>query len=275
MSIFKYQEKDIFYELDQASDKPKLLILNGIMMSTKSWIPFMSTLSEHFQVLRMDFFDQGQSSKLPGQEYTQEFQIDVLKELLDYLSIDSINIVGISYGGNAALAFACKYQSYVNRLMLFKSAAYTTPWLKDIGDGWVKAGATRNGSLYYKITIPTIYSAKYYEERLDWMRARERVLLPIFSDANFLDGMERLTRSAESFDVRKQLDSLEIPVMIISAEQDTLTPMKDQEYLFKHIKHANWIKLPEVGHASMYENPMIFTTLITGFFLVKDDTYTI
>lgn len=39
----------------------------------------MNTLKENFQVLRMDFYDQGQSSKLHNQEYTQEYQVDTLK----------------------------------------------------------------------------------------------------------------------------------------------------------------------------------------------------
>lgn len=275
MSIFDYNGKSIFYELDGNKDNPKLLILNGIMMSTKSWAPFMNTLKENFYVLRMDFFDQGESHKLVGESYKQEIQLDLLKDLLDYLKFDSINIVGISYGGNAALGFACKYPKYVKRLMLFNSAAYTSPWLKDIGEGWIEAGKTRNGNLYYNVAIPTIYSAKYYESKLDWMKARQRLLTPLFSNADFLDAMERLTRSAESYDVREKLHELNLPVMIISAEADTLTPVKDQEYLFKNIKGAKWIKLPEVGHASMYEEPLIFTTLITGFFLVKDTEYII
>ncbi len=275
MSIFYDNGLEIFYELDGEASKPKLLILNGIMMSTKSWIPFMNTLKENFQVLRMDFYDQDQSTKLHNKKYTQEYQVDTLKRLLDYLNIKKINIVGISYGGNAALTFACKYQEYVERLLLFNSAAYTSPWLKDIGDGWIKAGLTRDGNLYYKVTIPAIYSAKYYEEKLDWMKAREKTLFPVFSNPEFLDAMERLTRSAETFDVRENLNKLNIPVMIISAEQDTLTPLKEQEYLYKHIKNSYWIKLPEVGHASMYEKPMVFTSLITGFFLVKDTKYVI
>lgn len=275
MSIFKINGREIFYQLDGDSNKPVLAILNGIMMSTKSWIPFINTFKQNFQVLRMDFFDQGQSTKLPGVKYTHDLQIDVLKDLFDHLKIEKVNIVGISYGGNAALAFACKYQEYVNRLMLFNSTAYTTSWLKDIGDGWNLAGRTRNGELYYKIAIPVIYSEKYYEEKIEWMRAREEVLKPIFSNPEFLDAMERLTISAEPYDVREKLNNLTVPVMIISAEQDTLTPVKDQEYLSKNIKNSHWIKLPGVGHASMYENPLIFTSLITGFFLVKDTKYTI
>lgn len=275
MSIFKYNGKDIYYELDGDASKPKLLILNGIMMSTKSWTPFMRTFKENFQILRMDFFDQGQSHKLVGESYTHDKQIDMLRSLLDYLNIEKINIAGISYGGHAALAFTCKYQSYVERLMLFNSGAYTTPWLKDIGDGWMRAGATRDGALYYKVAIPVIYSQKYYEEKLDWMQNREKVLVPIFSNPDFLDAMERLTLSAEPYDVRDKLDTITVPVLIVSAEEDTLTPTPDQEYLYRHIKSANWIKIPEVGHASMYENPILFTSLITGFFLVKDVTYTV
>jgi pimeloyl-ACP methyl ester carboxylesterase len=273
MSIFNYQGRNVFYELDGDNSKEKLVILNGIMMSTKSWIPFIDTFLENFQVLRFDFFDQGQSDKLVGQTYTHDLQIDMMKSLLDYLKIEKINIVGISYGGNAALSFACKYQEYVKRLMLFNSAAYTTPWLKDIGDGWVKAGKTRDGELYYKVAIPTIYSAKYYEERLDWMKQRENVLLPVFSNPDFLDAMERLTISAEPYDVRNKLNSITVPTLIVSAEQDTLTPMKDQEYLFNNIKGSNWIKLPDIGHASMYENPLLFTSLVTGFLLVKHTEY--
>jgi pimeloyl-ACP methyl ester carboxylesterase len=274
MSIFNYKSSEIFYQLDGNEKLPKLMILNGIMMSTKSWEPFMSTLTEHFQVLRLDFFDQGQSSKL-NFSYTQEIQIDLIKDLLDYLKIDRINITGISYGGEIALGFACKYPERLNRIMLFNSGAYTSPWLKDIGDAWIKAGLTRDGNLYYKTTIPVIYSSTYYEERQEWMKQREKVLVPIFSTPAFLDAMERLTRSAESFDVRDQLANIDLPVMIITANEDTLTPKKDQEYLYKNIKNSHWVIVPDVGHASMYENPVIFTSLITGFFLIKDMVYNI
>lgn len=274
MSIFRYNNQDIFYEIDGDNQKYPLLILNGIMMSTASWTPFINTLSEHFQVIRLDFFDQGQSAKL-DHFYTQQIQIDLIKAFLEYLKIDKINIAGISYGGEVALLFACHYPSFVNRLLLFNSSAYTNPWLKDIGDGWIRAGETRNGDLYYKTTIPVIYSAKYYEDKIEWMKNREKILNPVFSNPIFLDAMERLTRSAESFDVRDMLKNLDLPVLIVTADQDMLTPKKDQEYLYKNIKNSNWVIIPEVGHASMYENPSLFTTLITGFFLIKDIKYNI
>ncbi|QWB99656.1 alpha/beta hydrolase [Mycoplasmatota bacterium] len=274
MSSFKFKDKDIFYLLEGDSSKPKLLILNGIMMSTKSWDPFMKTWLEHFQVLRVDFLDQGQTDKMED-NFKQSLQVELLIALLDHLSIDKINLVGISYGGAVALAFATQYESRINRLILFNSNAYTNPLLKDIGRSWIKAGQTRDGSLYYKTTIPIIYSPSYYEDKIEWMKNREKVLTPIFSDPKFLDSMERLTLSAESFDVRKKLESLALDTMIITAEEDFLTPRKDQEYLAKHIKNAHWITLPGIGHASMYENPLLFASLITGFCLVKTNQFDI
>jgi pimeloyl-ACP methyl ester carboxylesterase len=274
MSIFKYQDKNIFYELDGLDSSPKLLILNGIMMSTRSWQPFVKTLSENFQLIRLDFFDQGQSDKL-DYFYKQDIQIELLKAFLDYLNLEKINLAGISYGGEVALSFAVKYPEYINRLMLFNSGAYTNPWLKDIGDGWIKAGKKGDGDLYYKTTIPIIYSSKFYEEKIEWMKKREKILNPIFSNPDFLNAMERLTRSAESFDVRDKLQELNLDCMIVTAEADNLTPKRDQEYLYKNISNSKWVIIPEVGHASMYEEPVIFTTLLTGFFLIKDTSYQI
>ena len=64
MATFKFQDKQIYYDV-QGEGKP-ILILNGIMMSTKSWEPFMPTLKENNQIIRVDFLDQGQSDKLIG-----------------------------------------------------------------------------------------------------------------------------------------------------------------------------------------------------------------
>lgn len=274
MSVFKFKDKNIYYQLDGDQDKPILLVLNGIMMSTKSWEPFIDSWINHFSVLRVDFLDQGQSDKM-DEAYDQNLQVDLLYELINVLQIDQVNLVGISYGGEIALLFALKYQEKVRRLILFNSSAYTNPLLKDIGRSWIKAGQTRDGELYYKTTIPIIYSPSYYESNITWMQEREKLLTPLFSNPVFLDQMERLTLSAEGFDVRDALKNLEVYTLIVTAEEDFLTPKKEQEYLVKHIKHSQWVTLPGVGHASMYESPLLFSALITGFFLEKNQVFKI
>lgn len=153
----------------------------------------------------------------------------------------------------------------LDRLILLNTAAYTSPQLLDVGRAWNKAAATGDGQAYYYTTIPVIYSPAYYERRLEWMKKREAILLPIFSNIDFTAAMIRLTLSAESHDVREKLKDIKAPTLIVSSDQDFLTPIADQRYLAKHIKGASHVVIQDTGHASMYEQPSVFASLILGF----------
>lgn len=273
MSILNFKGKNIFYEVT-GEGKP-ILILNGIMMSTKSWEPFMKSLTHSNQVIRLDFIDQGQSDKLLENPYTQAIQVDIIEALLDEIKLQKISIVGISYGGEVAILFAVKNPSKVERLVLFNTTPYTSPWLAEIGHQWNAIGRLRDGATYYKATIPVIYSPSYYEKRLDWMKKREQFLIPIFSNPVFLDAMERLTNSAESYDARNDLKKIVAPTLIIAADEDFLTPINNQIALHKQIQNSEIVILPGVGHASMYEKPLLFVTLVLGFINALETTFAV
>lgn len=273
MAILNFKGRNIYYDV-QGLGKP-IIILNGIMMSTKSWEPFLESLSEHNMLIRLDFIDQGQSDKLKSSVYTQDIQVDILETLIKELKFSKVNIVGISYGGEVGIKFAVKHPNLVDRLVLFNTTAYTSPWLAEIGYKWNSIGKTRDGKTYYQATIPAIYSPSFYEERLDWMKQREQKLLPVFSNPDFLDAMERLTNSAENFDAREDLHKITAQTLIVAADEDYLTPMNNQKFLNKHIKNSDLVILPGVGHASMYEKPMLFTSLVLGYINTKQTTYNI
>ncbi len=273
MSHFWINQKQVFFE-DEGSGKP-IILLNGIMMSTRSWAPFVDSFKVNNRLIRVDFFDQGQTDKLIGETYTHQIQVDLLKSLFDHLKLEQASIVGISYGGEIAIQFAIQHPKLVDRLVLFNTAAYTNPWLKDIGRAWMAAGKTRNGEAYYNTAIPVIYSPGFYEKNQEWMQNRKKILVPVFSNALFLDQMERLTLSSESYDVKEKLHEIKAETLIISAEDDYLTPVENQAYVAKRIPNSHWIKIPNAGHASMYEKPLLFTTLCLGFINAKDTKYTI
>lgn len=267
MSIFTYQKNDIYYEIDGSLDSKSdvIVILNGIMMSTKSWDPFVENFSENHVLLRYDMFDQGQSARI-NEPYTQEIQVELLKNLLDYLKIRKANIVGISYGASIALQFAAKHPSMIKRMVVANVVAKTSPWLKDIGDGWNEVAKTGNGLAYYHITIPYIYSPQFYTLHNDWMEKRKELLVPLFSTREFLDRMIRLTKSAETHDVVNALSNMKTQTLIISSEEDYLTPPFEQKYLQETLENAELVSIPNCGHASMYEVPKTFTALVLGFF---------
>lgn len=266
MSFYNHKGRKIYYVVDGdlRSNKPIIVILNGIMMSTVSWNIFVESFTENNTLIRFDMYDQGQSEKL-NDNYTQEIQVELLKDILVYLGIEKVNVVGISYGASIALQFVSKYPKKVGKLVVANVVAYTSPWLKAIGDGWNEVALSRNPLAYYNISIPYIYSPQFYIENIKWMDERKNILLPIFRDEVFLEAMIRLTKSAETHDVRKDLKDIMNKTLIIASTHDYLTPVFEQEYIKEKITDSELVVIPNCGHASMYEKPKLFTSLILGF----------
>ncbi len=270
MSAFKFQGRNIFYTLDGQADNPPLVILNGIMMSHKSWEMFIPALKQHFHVIRLDMLDQGESDKMEG-DYHQKLQADMLAGLIDHLNLDKVHIAGISYGGNVALQFARHYPEKIVKMVLFNAVAKTNAWLRDVGRAWNRIAKSRDGEAYYHAAIPLIYSPTFYTKRIEWMEARKETLIPVFSTPAFLDAMTRLTRSAESHDVSDALHEIKTPTLVVAADQDELTPPHEQRKIVTTMPNARLITFHETGHASMYERPELFTMTLIGYLLHPDD----
>lgn len=262
MSYFDFKEKKIYYET-YGHGKP-IVLLNGIMMSTLSWQMFKDVLSANNQLILVDFLDQGKSDKMEDTSYTQDVQVEALKALLHELNLKKINLVGISYGGAVALEFSVKYEEYVESMVLFNATAKTTSWLKDIGVAWNRSAGDPLD--YYCTTIPVIYSPNFYNQKSEWMNSRKKLLVEkVFNQKPFMDSMIRLTESANNHDVIRELPKIKIPTLIVSSENDYITPMAEQKRLHELISTSELIVLPSTGHASMYEKPVLFVTLVLGF----------
>jgi len=274
MSIFTYDDKKVFYLLEGDEQNDVLVILNGIMMSHRSWEPFMAELKRHFRILRVDFLDQGQSDRM-DKPYTQALQVDMLEQLLSHLKLKAVNLTGISYGGSIALQYAAAHPGRIRRMVVLNAAARTTPWLRDIGRGWNAVARTRSGEAYYHITIPYIYSPQFYQKHQSWMEARKQKLMPLFSDSDFLDAMTRLTTSAETHDVEAALAFIRVKTLIVAADHDFLTPVVEQEHLAESMPNAQLVIFPGCGHASMYEKPGLFISTLVGFFKERTTDYAI
>lgn len=272
MPYIHYNEKQVYYEI-LGEGKP-LLILNGIMMSTASWSLFKEEFSRNNQIILLVFLDQGRSDKLEDMIYTQEIQVEVIKALLDSVALAKVSMMGISYGGEVALQFAIKYEEYVERLILANTAGRTSPWLKEIGTGWNLSKG--NSYDYYATAIPVIYSPEFYNKNIDWMENRKSQLTKgAFQNKEFMDAMERLTNSANEYNVVNQLHKISVATLIISSENDYLTPMSEQRLLNQLIANSELVILPNTGHASMYERPVLFASLVLGFVNLHSMNYKI
>lgn len=257
--ILEVKSHKIHYEV-HGEGKP-LIILNGIMMSTLSWHQFLEPLKD-YQVILMDFIDQGQSSN--GSGYNHSDQVAVVKSVVDALSLDEVNVLGISYGAQIALQYAIQYP--VDQLMICNAALHTTSWLSDIGKAWSLAGEKGDPELFFHVTIPYIYSHNFYNQSYDWISSRKETLLEVFNE-DFMHRMMRLIESSEGYDIRAVVDRITSDTLVVSSEYDYLTPADETIKIHKHIKDSKYITIENCGHASMYEKPAYFVKLIKEHFV--------
>ena len=261
MAEFLFQgDKKVHYEI-YGEGKP-LLVLNGLMMSTNSWKIFVNSWSKENKLILIDMLDQGQSVRMVGKKYTQQLQADMLKSFLDEIGVEKTSILGISYGGEVAIQFSLKYAKYVDRLVLADVGARTNPLLRDFGYSWNEMASSGNGRGYYFTTIPLIYSQKFYEKNYEWMRKREQTLIPYFSDKSVLEQYIRLVDSAENYNELDNVHKISCPTLLISAMDDALIPTSEQQLLKDRIPDSHLVLLPNCGHASMYEQPTLFSSLV-------------
>lgn len=263
MAKIKVNDKNIYYET-HGEGKP-IIILNGIMMSTLSWHLFLPNLKD-YQVVFMDFFDQGQSDRLES-FYTHQIQVQAVEALVEHLNLREITLVGISYGAEIALQYALNNQDMMKSLVIFNGASYTSPWLKDIGIGWQLAARTKNAELFYHITIPYIYSSKYYSDHAKYFEQRKSILLEVFTPM-FLEAMDRLIESSENYNIQKELKELRVRTIIVTGDCDYITPANEGKLLHQLIEDSEYIELKGSGHASMYEKQADFIQIIKNTFII-------
>lgn len=272
MAILKTKNGKVYYEIHGESEKT-LMILNGIMMSSSSWKPFLSYLVKHVKVVLVDFFDQGKSDYLDT-VYDQNIQSDLVHDVINGLELEAVTLLGISYGGEVAMNFVTRYPGILEKLILANTTAYTGKQLKAIGESWVHAASTYDGKTFFKATIPPIYSTGFYESRADWLDAREKMFDQLF-DERWYEGFIRLVRSAETHDERENLKHFKVPTLIIGASEDVITPLSCQRELVEGILDSKFLVIENCGHASMYEKPVEFFSSVIGFIYTAGHTFKI
>ena len=267
MAELIFEGKKVHYEVHGSQGAP-IVLLNGIMMSTASWKPFIEPMTKHNILVLVDFFDQGQSERMT-QSYDHSIQVELLHAVLEEVAAqiwyEKFTIMGISYGGEIAIQYALAHPERVHRLVLANTCGRTSPWLKKIGDGWNEVAKTGQGYAYYLTTIPVIYSTKFFEERAAWMEGREAFLTEYFSRPEVLQALIRLTDSSVSYNVVDRLQEITCPTLIISSSEDVLVPPTEQQLLHEKIKGSMYVTINGSGHASMYEAPESFAALTLGF----------
>src|SRR3990170_1637952 len=106
---------DIAYQ--RSGDGPPLVLLHGFICDSRVWRPQIDELSRDFDVIAWDAPGCGQSSD-PGEEFSMAEFADRLAGLLNVIGVHGAHVLGLSWGGTAALEFYHRCTEKVRSLIL-------------------------------------------------------------------------------------------------------------------------------------------------------------
>jgi pimeloyl-ACP methyl ester carboxylesterase len=112
---------NIFYR-DTKNGAQPIFCLHGRWGRGETWIDFMRHYEEKYRVIAPDLRGHGLSSK-PISKYTAEEMSKDMIDLMDYLDVNSVILVGHSMGGHIAGYLAATYPKYVKALAILDKSA--------------------------------------------------------------------------------------------------------------------------------------------------------
>ena len=72
-------------------------------------------------------------------------------------------------------------------------------------------------------------------------------------------------RACDAFDVMDQVSAINLPVLVLSAVHDTLTPVKYADWMAANLRGARHVTLNGAGHMSPIEQPEAFNEALLRF----------
>jgi len=243
------KNKKINYEV-HGSGKP-LVLLNGIMMNTLSWAEHVKIFERYFMVITYDMRDQGMSYH-ESKNYDISIHVDDLKELLDELNLEKVNLLGLSYGGMVAQLFTLKFPEIVDRLILSNTVDYVDNYLRVLGQLWIQAAKLYDGEKFFDIALPIIYSRNFYNNNFEWLLSR-RGIFRDYLDKEWYDGFIRLASSNNEFDVRDRIKDISAKTLLLAGDEDIITPLSMMKNMNKKIKNSSLKIFKGTGHGMFLE----------------------
>jgi 3-oxoadipate enol-lactonase len=260
MSEISVNKINLYYEIHGPDTAPVLVLNNGLIMSAAtSWVFQTQALSEHYRLLQYDCRGQGQSDH-PDGPYSMEIHADDLAALLVALDIDRAHIAGISYGGEVVQAFALKYPQKVRSLILMDTVSEVGTELRLVIESWVDALKAKDPLAFFNATVPWNFSP-------EWIVANTPVLEDAKERYKLLDFSAVIRLCEAFFDVSftDHLSEIKVSTCIMVGALDRIKGIPYARILKEAIPHAELHIIDGAGHASCWERPEEFNSIVLGF----------
>jgi aminoacrylate hydrolase len=234
---------EIYYE--EAGSGYPLIFVSGLGGLARSWQPQVAAFSTHYRVITYDQRGTGASDRLQ-----RVFSIDQMANevtgLMDALAIERAHLVGMSTGGAIGQTLAIVSPQRLARMILCSTWTHCDPWFRRLFEArralYQQCGSELHGRFHPLWLYPPDWINAHDEEIEEEQKRSLAGVPPVEVSVGRIDALL-------AFDRRADLGRIGTPTLILSADNDGITPSYYSEALASAIPGARLHVIHGGGHA--------------------------
>src|SRR5215471_9775315 len=224
---------------------PVALFVHGVLMNGYLWRHQLANLSDIRRCIAVDLLAHGDTEIAPDQDVSVTANAQMLRQFLDALKIDRVDLVGNDSGGGIAQIFAARYPKQVRSLTLSDCDAHDN-WPPEAFKPFLAmaaAGALR-GTLEAMLSDKSVYRspqalgpAYEHPERVS-DESIEKYLRPLISSEQRTRDFQRFLAAFDNHHtlaIEDRLKTLKAPTLIVWGTDDVYFDVKWSHWLAQNI----------------------------------------
>jgi proline iminopeptidase len=280
----------IYYKI-LGRGEPLLIVHGGPGASHDYFLPYLLPLARHHKLIFIDERGSGRSQKLPDPSgYTIENMVEDVEGVRLALGLGKITLLGHSYGGALAQAYALKYQGNLSHLILGSTWSSTkalneifvrmkqnmSPELRQRIDSLESAGLFGHGKDYET----NRYTAEYmiaawgegyfpylYQNRPDPNYDpvdNGKMSWDLYREMWGQHGEFVVDGNLKSVEYTDRLSKIKVPTLILVGDHDESDPSL-AEAMHQKIAGSQVVVFPKAGHMTFVDQPEMFEKAVNSF----------
>ena len=230
-------------------EKPTLIFIHGAASNNTFWKQQVRFFSEIVNTVAVDLPGHGTSGG-PGKETISDYAGAVL-HLIDRIQAPMPVPCGLSMGGATTQQLLVSHKNRFPAGILINTGAR----LKVLPA--IFETIEKRYDDFVKMLFSFAISGKSSVEKLRADIESSLISQPAVASGDF--------RACDGFNATDALGSIEVPVLVLTASDDNLTPVKYGTFLANSIKNAELVTIQDAGHFSPIEKPFAVNTAINDF----------
>lgn len=240
--------------LERRGSGAPVLLLHGWGASSALFQPILEGLQHAFTLVAPDFPGFGATPPPPAAWSVDDYAQWIV-DVMDALSLESVHVVGHSFGGRVAIKLATCWPERIGKIVLTDAAGIRPPRTPGY---WVRVYTfkTLRGLATAPLTPPALR-----EWGRAWVERRGS------SDYQQAAGTVRgsFVRVVNE-DLRAALPHIRVPTLLIWGDRDEDTPMADARVMERLIPDAGLVVFEGAGHFAYLEQSARFCHIVKTFF---------